>query len=230
MTPLEHTDLAEAMADLARSWTASEDHDAALQRITESAVAAIPGADSADIMTTEPGGKVHSQAPTSHFPTRIDRLQETCGQGPCLDAATDKVLVRADDLHTETRWPKFTAAARDAGLAAILSFQLYTHRTRTGALNVFATEAHAFDDEAVRIGEVFAAHAAIAITAHRTEAQLWSAVASRDTIGQAKGMLMERFHLDAERAFAMLVKLSQTSNTRVADVAARIVELGPDPH
>ncbi|MDF3312625.1 MULTISPECIES: ANTAR domain-containing protein [Rhodococcus] len=95
---------------------------------------------------------------------------------------------------------------------------------------MLATTAHAFDDESVAIGEVLAAHAAIAIIADRHETQLRSALVRRDLIGQAKGMLMERFGVGADQAFTMLVTLSQQFNTPLAQVAERVVDLGPDRH
>ncbi|MHA4853289.1 ANTAR domain-containing protein [Rhodococcus sp. MSC1_016] len=137
-------------------------------------------------------------------------------------------MTRSNDLTEERRWPRFTQHALDAGVRSTLSFQLYTGNHTSGALNLFGKTRHAFDEESVLIGEVLAAHAAIAIAAARTAEQLLSAVASRDLIGQANGMLMERFGIDAAQAFAMLTKLSQDSNTPLAEVAMKIVDLGPD--
>ena len=76
---------------------------------------------------------------------------------------------------------------------------------------------------------MLATHAAIALIANDVRLQFQSALASRDVIGQAKGMIMERFHVDAVRAFELLTTLSQNSNTRVAEVAEEIVSRGPEP-
>lgn len=76
---------------------------------------------------------------------------------------------------------------------------------------------------------MLATHAATALIAEDKELQFRSALATRDMIGQAKGMIMERFNVDAVRAFELLVELSQSLNTRVAEVAAEIVARGPDP-
>jgi AmiR/NasT family two-component response regulator len=105
-----------------------------------------------------------------------------------------------------------------------MSFQLYTSEGKMGALNLFAFSPHAFGPNEEVAGEVLAAHAALALTAARTEEQLRSAVASRDVIGQAKGMLMERFDIDAIRAFDLLTRLSQETNTRLSVIAQRITE------
>ncbi|MEU2002893.1 GAF and ANTAR domain-containing protein [Rhodococcus sp. NPDC019627] len=228
MSSLDHEDLGRLMADVARDWAVSSDLDSTLRGITDTAISMIPGADSADILMIAAGKRFESHAATSDLPEQMDALQQRLGEGPCVDAALDARVTRSNDLTEERRWPRFTRHALDAGVRSTLSFQLYTGNHTSGALNLFAKNRHAFDEESVLIGEVLAAHAAIAIAAARTAEQLLSAVASRDMIGQAKGMLMERFGVDAAQAFAMLTKLSQDSNTPLADVAMKIVDLGPD--
>jgi AmiR/NasT family two-component response regulator len=70
---------------------------------------------------------------------------------------------------------------------------------------------------------IFAAHTTLAWNAMRRQEQFQSALASRDVIGQATGMLMERFDIDAVAAFELLRRLSQESNTKFVTVAGRIV-------
>ncbi|QHE73767.1 hypothetical protein GFS60_07431 (plasmid) [Rhodococcus sp. WAY2] len=221
-------DLGTVMADLARSLSTPGDLDGILRRVTAATVSVIPGTDCADVLMISGRKKFESLAPTSDLPPQLDTVQVQLGQGPCLDAAVDAFLVCSNDLEFETRWPRFTKAALDAGVRSMLSFQLYTHTDVAGALNLFAFKPNAFDDESVAVGEVLAAHAAIAIVAARTDLQLRSALANRDIIGQAKGMLMERFRVPADQAFEMLIKLSQDSNTPLSQIATRIVEAGPD--
>ncbi|QSE86862.1 GAF and ANTAR domain-containing protein (plasmid) [Rhodococcus koreensis] len=225
----DHDRLGVLMSDLVRSWTAPTDLNSTLCAVTQAAVDLIPGADSADILTIAGRHHYESHAPTSAVPADLDRVQARFGEGPCVDAAVDGFVTRSDDLTVEVRWPRFTPQALRSGVYSIVSFRLYTHTATTGALNVLATTAHAFDDESIVIGEVLAAHAAIAITAGRRESQFRSALVSRDLIGQAKGMLMERFSVCADQAFQILVTLSQDSNTPVATVAERLVHLGSGP-
>ncbi|MFC9362735.1 GAF and ANTAR domain-containing protein [Rhodococcus sp. NPDC057014] len=228
MDDFDHASLGAIMAELARSWTAPTDVDHILHAVTQAAVDLIPGADSADILTISSRHKFHSLASTSALPADLDAVQARHGQGPCVEAALDGEVVRSDDLESETRWPEFTREAVRSGVRSVASFRLYTRTHVVGALNVLAMTAHAFDDESVAIGEVLAAHAAIAIIADRRELQLRSALVSRDLIGQAKGMLMERFDVGAHQAFKMLVTLSQQSNHPLGEVAKRVVDLGPD--
>jgi len=142
--------------------------------------------------------------------------------GPCRTAIWEREPVHIPDMATEDRWPRFAAAATEAGVGAMLCFQLFVHGDNLGALNLYAPTAHAFTDESQSIGLVFAAHAAVALAAAQHEQHLHTALAHRDIIGQAKGIVMERFHLDADQAFALLARLSQEANTKLHDVAARI--------
>ena len=105
-------------------------------------------------------------------------------------------------------------------------FQLYTHQRKPGqraALNLVSRRPDAFDDEAQSVAAMLATHAAIALISQDREAQFRSALASRDAIGQAKGIIMERYDVDAVRAFELLRKLSQDTNIRLTEVADRIV-------
>jgi hypothetical protein len=133
-------------------------------------------------------------------------------------------------MEEDARWPRFAKSAVAAGVNSMLSFRLFTHDDRAAALNVFGLQPHCFGHEAEALGAMFATHAALAIIAHNKELQFQSALASRDIIGQAKGRIMERFDVGAVRAFELMVKISQETNTRVADIAAQIVARGSDRH
>ncbi|MFC8181790.1 GAF and ANTAR domain-containing protein [Rhodococcus sp. NPDC057297] len=182
--------------------------------------------DCADILVVAGAKAFQSHAATSELPLRLDSLQERLGEGPCVDAARTEVLVASDDLATDPRWPRFGPAAVEAGERSALSFQLYTNEDTVGALNVFALTPNAFGPRDIEIGEILATHGAVAVYAANKNKQFESALASRDLIGQAKGMLMERYRIDAAQAFALMSKLSQDSNVPLAALAADIVRLG----
>jgi GAF domain-containing protein len=134
------------------------------------------------------------------------------------------MVVRSDDLRDESRWSKYAPAAVERGVLGSLSFKLYTADRTAGALNLFSFEAGAWDAEDEIIGSVFAAHAAAAILAARHGEQLQSAISTRDRIGQAKGIIMERFDVDDVRAFELLRLLSQESQLKLVDVAQRVIQ------
>lgn len=106
----------------------------------------------------------------------------------------------------------------------MLSFQMFADHKTMGALNFYAEQPDAFDDAAVEIGVIYATHGALAWRMLRRDREFRSALASRDLIGQAKGMIMERFGIDAVQAFELLKRLSQSTNTPVVDVARQLVE------
>ncbi len=222
----ESQELARRMAALAREFFRPSSLADTLSGVTAAAVELIPNAEWADILTVTGGRTVESFAATAKLPEELDAVQEKLGEGPCLEAAQKSLIVRSDDLRTETRWPRFAAEAVQAGVLSTLSFQLYLDSGSMGALNLFSSKPGAFDVDAEAITEVLAAQAAMALSAARGHEQFSSALASRDIIGQAKGMIMERFGVDSVRAFELLRKRAQDSNIPLADSAARLVDSG----
>ncbi|CAM3142483.1 GAF domain-containing protein [Williamsia muralis] len=225
---MDHRDLAAALASLAQGVTTSRNVDDALSAVTTAATDLLDGADCADILVISRRKKqFRSHAATSSLPRKMDDLQEQFGQGPCIEAATGATMVRVDDFSTETRWPQFCQAAAEMGVTSMLSFKLYTAPGVIGALNIFGKAVSAFSDRDEEIGLMLATNGAVALQLVTNRTQFESALASRDLIGQAKGMIMERFGIDAVQAFALLTKLSQDSNTPVAHISAQLVEQGP---
>jgi GAF domain-containing protein len=222
MTERNH-DLALRMAELARS-TALRGVDDVLADVTAAAKQLIDGVDLAGVLLVGTGGSFETRAPTSDLMFKIDELQMRYLEGPCVQAALAEIVVRTDDFRNEPKWPNYSPAMVDMGVRSGLSFKLYTADRTAGALNLFAFEPRLWDTEAETIGMVLAAHAAAAILASRQGDQLQSALSTRDRIGQAKGIIMERFGVDDVAAFAMLRQLSQDGNTKLADVAQRVID------
>ncbi len=212
------------MADLARSVAAPRNIDDVLNGVTSSAVELLTGADTAGVLLVSKGGKFESLSGTSELIYKLDRLQEQFKEGPCLDAAVNDLVVRTEDFQTESRWPQYSRGVCELGVRSSISFKLYTGERTAGALNVFSRKPHSFGADAEVIGSILAAHAAAAILASRDSQQLQAALLSRDLIGQAKGILMERFSIDAVGAFEMLRKLSQQMNVRLYEIAQRVVD------
>jgi GAF domain-containing protein len=216
--------LAMRMAELARALAAPQTTGAVLQEVTAAAVELIPGAHTAGILLIGKGGRFESLAGTDGVPHELDELQHTLQEGPCLDAAMHEDVVRTDDFRRETRWPAYSAAAQRIGVLSGLSFRLYTQKRTAGALNLFGYEATEWDDERMTVGSILAAQAVAALAATVESEQLRSAVRSRDRIGQAKGIIMERFTVDDVAAFDMLRRLSQEGNTPLIDIAQRVID------
>jgi len=218
---LRHT-----MADLTEKFSRPTEVGVILRAVTSASVELIDGVDAADILLISEPDQFQSVAATSQLAVDLDGFQKRFGQGPCMDAASGDSVVRADDLRDDQRWPRFARAALAAGVQSMLSFHLYTHNRHQGALNLLGFKPNVFNPEAEAAAAMLATHAAIALIAEDKQRQFASALASRDVIGQAKGMIMERFNVDAVRAFELLRTVSQNSNTSVADLAAYIVARG----
>jgi GAF domain-containing protein len=228
MTEQRNHDLAGEMAELARAAAAPRSLEDVLSDVTGSAKELISGTDTAGVLLIGKGGKFETLAATSDLPHRLDELQMKYTEGPCVEAALDEVIVRTDDFRTEERWPQYSPAVVELGVLSGLSFKLYTADRTAGALNLFGFKPNAFDAEAETIGAVLAAHAAAAILASRQGEELQSALSTRDRIGQAKGIIMERYGVDDIRAFEMLRRLSQESNTRLVEIAQQVIDTRAD--
>lgn len=215
--------VASIMMDLADSFAAESSVEEALGRVTAAAVTLIEGVDYADVLLID-NGEFRSVAPTSPIATRLDTAQRELFEGPCLQAALADVVVRSPDLRNDPRWPQFGVVAAELGVGSALSFQLYTQPRGAGALNLFGHSTGSLDPDAEAIGAMLATHAATLIMSTARRQQFTSALASRDVIGQAKGIIMERFHLDAGRAFDLLTRLSQERNTPVREIAQQLVD------
>jgi hypothetical protein len=215
--------LAHRMAELSRNIAVPRRTDDVLREVTKTVVELIPGVDTAGVLLVRPGGKFESVAGTSGVPHELDELQMRLGEGPCLEASLHDTVVRTDDFREEVRWRKYSAAVVEAGVLSGLSFKLYTADRTAGALNLFGFKPNAWNPDAETIGMVLAAHAASALAASREGENLQSALLTRDRIGQAKGIIMERYGVDDVRAFDMLRSLSQESNVRLLDIAQRVI-------
>jgi GAF domain-containing protein len=195
-----------------------------LQRIVDVAVIELP-ADHAGISEIR-GGDVLTRAATGETAIAIDQAQYLTGEGPCLTSLRDEITVRSDDLTAETRWPKFTPAAVAAGARSMMSVQLFVEGDNLGALNLYALASNAFSEPDESTALLLASHAAIALHSSQMEIHLREAIVTRDVIGQAKGVLMERLKIDQARAFEWLVVASQRTHRKLRDVAEEIAETG----
>ena len=195
-----------------------------LDRVVELAVSMVDGCESAGISLVA-RGRIESPAVSDPLVARGDALQYELREGPCLDAVHDQALVESGDIGSDLRWPLWApTVAHELGVRSMLCVQLYTSQDAHGALNMYSTSRDAFDADAHHLASTFAAVAAAAISAARTEEQLQSAVQTRTLIGQAQGIIMERYSLSPAQSFAVMSRVSQDANIRLVDIARGIVE------
>jgi len=221
--------LARQLSEFARAFQAEQGVTQTLEHIVKGATASIGGADFAGVTLVTRGGAISTPAASDLVVEAIDRVQYEVRQGPCLSSAWDQATIRADDLRREERWPLSTPKATDLGVLSMMCFQLFVHQQDLGALNLYSRRPAAFDAESENDGLLFASHAAIAMVGAQREDSLTAALASRDIIGQAKGILMERHKISADVAFALLARASQHTNRKLLDVASAVAATGLEP-
>jgi GAF domain-containing protein len=222
-----HLRIAELVQELhARPDTDSE---TVLAELVEHAAVEIPGARYAGVTVTRNAKHVDTPAATHRWPLLLDEIQQRHREGPCLTAVWEEKTIHVADLETDDRFPNYRRdALEQTPIRSIMAFQLFIAAQTIGALNVYAERPHAFDQTSKDIGRIFAAHSSVAWNSARRDEQFKRALASRDTIGQAKGMIMERYGVDAVQAFEVLRKLSQDSNVPLVQVATELVAKAQD--
>ncbi|WP_233712422.1 GAF and ANTAR domain-containing protein [Kribbella turkmenica] len=221
---MEHKELIEVVTGVADTLRAPINLDEALDRITGSAVETIPGISYASLSVTTKGGQIRTVAPTDPLALRADELQYEFQQGPCFEAVVGAPIVQSDDLANDRRWPRYgPEAAAALGLTAQLAFRCRAEPHARGALNLYFVEAHELTVETQQLGAMLAHLSAVALGWSRLDQSLHEALTTRELIGQAVGILMERYTIDADRAFSFLVRTSQSTNVKVREVAAGLI-------
>ncbi|ABM13363.1 MULTISPECIES: GAF and ANTAR domain-containing protein [Mycolicibacterium] len=200
------------------------DSDTVVAELAELAAAEIEGAQYAGITLTRNAKQIETPAATHHWPLLLDKIQQRYLEGPCLTAAWEEKTVHVRNLETDERFPNYRRdALAETPIRSIMAFQLFIAGETLGALNVYSEQPEAFGDESRTLGLIFAAHSSVAWNSARREEQFRQALSSRDVIGQAKGMIMERYRVDAVQAFELLRKLSQDSNVPLIKIATSLV-------
>jgi len=223
------------ITQVARALFAAGDVAGILQQVVELATGTIEGCDFAGIFYAPRTLTAVTRICTDPIVEAVDKMQERTGQGPCLDAAAEGGTFYAEDVTLDDRWPLFGAAAAAMGIRSVIAFQVSSGEG-SGALNLYAKYPKAFGVIDRGKGLVLATFAGMAISAakgHEHELQLIdslnTALATREVIGQAQGILMERERVGANEAFDILRRASQHLNRKLREVAQELVDTGERP-
>ncbi len=217
-----------ALAEAARSVAGNVEVQDALQSVVELAVNSC-GCVGASVTLVRADGGVETTASSADLIEQADDLQYSLAEGPCLRAAEQGGAYLIVDAGTDPRWPRWGPAVAGLGLHSVLSIHLFTDRRVLGALNLYYESKDDFSDDEVEVARVVAAHASVALARLRSERDLWRAIDSRHLIGQAQGMLMERFKLSPEKSFSVLRRYSQQHNIKLSEVAGELIRSGRLP-
>jgi GAF domain-containing protein len=217
-------DAGQAIAAAARTINQSKSLDETLQTIAEVARDSVPGFDQVGISTLHKNGKVETRASTGDLVLRLDQVQYDLREGPCVDTLRDSDIVTAPKIRHDQRWPRYVREAVELGVQAQLAVKLYLDdEGALGGINFYSTVSEEVDPDAEALADLFAAHSAIALGHARERDKLNDVLHSRKVIGQAIGILMERYEMDEDRAFAFLVRASSHGNIKVRAVAQELV-------
>ena len=218
---------AAGLAESLRAAVARKQPAEALREVISMAVHTAP-CDQASITMLGPGRSLETAASSDDRITKADLLQYELSEGPCLDAVWSDGVFLVPDLSADDRWPRWSSNASGLGIGALMAVHLYTD-TALGALNLYSEHPREFESADIEAAKVVAAHASVVLAYARTTQDLWRAIDTRNLIGQAQGILMARYGLTPDTAFAVLRRYSQATNVRLAVVAEELTSTGQLP-
>ncbi|GAA2078671.1 GAF and ANTAR domain-containing protein [Aeromicrobium halocynthiae] len=175
-------------------------------------------------LTRTARSRLRPVARTSELVGRADELQVTTGEGPGFDLTPGNVAPMVVDLGGDPRWPEWGPAVAALGLTGVLWVPLQAGGRRIGTLTVYAVGPEGFGTDELDAAQRLAPQAAATLRAAREVEGLTLALDSRTLVGQAQGILMERFGVDDAQAFAFLRRYSQDHNVKLTEVARGIVD------
>jgi GAF domain-containing protein len=214
--------LAEAALEMAQRPSTTTTVERAIALATE----VIPACDAAAMALFEQVRTITVAASDEGLRDLVEH-QFGLGAGPTLAAYESRETVYSADLAADPRWPEYGGVlSRQAGLCTAYAVPLTVRDRTLAVMTLYSKRVDGFDEEDRAAAEVVASHAAVAVADAVSHDQLETALASRTLIGQATGIVMERWGLDASTAFGVLRRLSQSENLKVREIAARIVETG----
>jgi transcriptional regulator with GAF, ATPase, and Fis domain len=226
----EIQDLHTQLAAASRALQNEADTHGTLRRSVRLAIELIPHCHYSGIAIVGSDRTITTALATDPLVVRGDELQYELGQGPCLDAIWHHETVVISDLAAERRWPTWAPRlAAELEVTSMLCVQLFTSSTIVGALNLYSRDLDAFDHSDVDTATVLAAHIAVAVADTQKADQLRLSATSRSTIGQAQGILMERYRLNDTQAFLALRRVSQDNNIKLVNVAQKLVQTRVTP-
>jgi GAF domain-containing protein len=222
-------DLGTALSQMAGLVLSRESVDTALRLVTSLAATTTAGTLGAAVTVVDEHGK-RSRAASNATVEEADALQYEFDEGPCLTAWRRGEVVRVDDTATDGRWPRWNAAASALGVRSVLSAPLLMTEESIGAMKVYCERPMNYGPHDEHVMRLLAGQAAILLAnaqslqeARRLSRQLTEALASRDVVSQATGVLLARGAANEQDAFAVLAGAARQTGRSVQDVAHALV-------
>jgi GAF domain-containing protein len=221
---LPSSDYSQSIAEAARTLYKPRSLDDTLQTIVEVACNSVPGFDHVGISTVEKKGDIVTRAFIGDRVLPLDKLQYGLREGPCSAVLQGTETVSVSSLQHEQRWPRYVPQAREAGLRSQMAVKLYLDEDTLGGINFYSTISDEVSDDAQALARLFATHAAIALGHAQEREGLNEGLQTRRVIGQALGLLMQRYEMNEDRAFAFLVRASSHRNIKLRAIAQELVD------
>ncbi|MCW2739556.1 GAF and ANTAR domain-containing protein [Nocardioides sp.] len=214
----------QSIAEAARTLNKPRSLNDILQTIVEVACNSVPGFDHVGIATVEKKGDIETRAAIGDLVLPLDRMQYGLREGPCSAALQGGDTVCVSSLRDEQRWPSYVPQALASGVRSQMAVKLYLDEHTLGGINFYSTISDGVSDDAQALARLFATHAAIALGHAQERETLTNGMHTRRAIGQAIGILMERYEMNEDRAFAFLVRASSHGNIKLRAVAQELVD------
>jgi transcriptional regulator with GAF, ATPase, and Fis domain len=214
---------AQNFAELAQRLAEQPGLEPTVQAVVDIAVQTIDGCDFAGVSLVHGGDRVETPAATDPVVFKLDQAQYDHKQGPCLDTLFVDDTYVVENFTEEQRWPQWTPIAVELGVMSILSVRLSTPKRIVGGLNLYSRKPSAYTEDQVLTAHVYARHASTVLALTGQIDNLNSALQTRHQIGLAQGLLMQRYGLSEDQAFQFLSRVSQDSNTKLREIAARLI-------
>ncbi len=219
----QHLSVAAALARASMTINASRTVDETLEAIVHATRSSLPEFAHVSVSVRNGAGRFETSAGTDELAFDLDRVQYDLGEGPCVEAIESEPVVAVPHLRHDQRWPRYVQAAADRGVRSQVAVRLFTRNRHVAGLNLYSTEREDVQVDSLDTARLFASHAAILLGHVQEEDQLNQALQTRKIIGQATGILMEHYRMDADRAFQFLLRASSTGNVKLRDVAQEVV-------
>ncbi|PKH38289.1 GAF domain-containing protein [Nocardioides alpinus] len=224
------SDFAQSIDEAARTLNKPRSLADTLQTIVEVACNSVPGFEHVGIATLARKGEIETRAFTGDLVLRLDALQYDLREGPCSAVLQGDDAVSVSHLRDEQRWPRYVPQALGAGVRSQLAVKLYLDSGTLGGINFYSTVHDEVSEDARALARLFATHAAIALGHAQERETFTEGLETRRAIGQAIGILMERYDMNEDRAFAFLVRASSHANIKLRAVAQELVDVGNTDH
>lgn len=222
--------VATALAHATATINESKTLDETLDSIVLATRSSLPEFGHVSISQRHRDGAIETKVGTDPLVWELDALQYHLDEGPCVHALESEPIVVVPHLRHDQRWPRYIPEAARKGVRCQVGVRLFSDGDHVGGLNLYSTDHDEVTEDTVSTARLLALHAGIVLGHVQQAHQLFQALETRKAIGQAIGIVMERYRIDQDRAFQFLVRASSSSNIKLRDIAEELVRTSTEAY